>query len=160
MSMIYTFAQINAMAVIIAARIKELTTKEKIVESINEYAGLHLLTDAEKQKLAALESSRFLGTFTSLSQIPIVNAVAGSYADVDSGGGEDTQRYIFDSDKNEFVLSISLPAGETSASIKQKYEANADTNAFTDVEKQKLTDITYAANIDDFTTALDTALNS
>jgi len=47
---------------------------------------------------------------------------------------------------------------ETAASIKTKYESNADTNAYTDAEKSKLADISDAANTTDFVAALDGAI--
>ena len=107
--------------------------------SIDELPDKNIMTDAEREKLQYLESSRYLGTFLTPEDIPLVGAVAGNYADVDSGlEGVDTQRWIYDVEANKFVLAVSLPANETAESVKQKYEANPNTNAFTDSEKSKL----------------------
>ena len=61
------------------------------------------------------------------------------------------QCYLIKDDYNEWTLinPVSSFSGETAASIKAKYESNADTNAFTDTLKAKLDSITAI-----FTTAL------
>ena len=59
---------------------------------------------------------------------------------------------------SKFVKSASSVAGETAASVKTKYESNANTNAFTDAQKSKLDDLIEATDITDFTAALDGAL--
>lgn len=89
--------------------------------------------------------SPFLGTFITVADIPLDGAVTGNYADVDGGAGLDVERYIYDVTDNKFVKSTKAIAGETAASVKQKYESNADTNAFTNVEKSKLSSIGTAA---------------
>lgn len=159
MALIYTASQSDAQAGIAAAAIKNATSATNIKTKYESNANTNVFTDGEKSKLATLESSKFLGTFLNVAAIPTVNAVAGSYADVDAGAGVDVQRYIFDANDSKFVQSTSTVAGETSASIKMKYEDNADTNAFTDTEKTKLADLTYAANITSWQTAFDAALN-
>lgn len=88
--------------------------------------------------IAPAAPSPFLGTFLTVADIPLDNAVAGNYADVDGGAGLDVERYIYDATDNKFVKSNKAIAGETAASVKQKYESNLNTNAFTNVEKTKL----------------------
>lgn len=81
----------------------------------------------------------YLGTFLSPEEIPLEGSGAGNYADVDSGEADiDTERWIYDVEALKFVKAVSVPASETSESVKEKYEANLDTNAFTDLEKEKL----------------------
>lgn len=158
MTTFYTKEQINAQAAVVGARIKSATNPATLATAIDAVADRNFITDAERAKLASLESSRFLGSFLTVESIPTIGAVVGSYADVDSGVGSDTQRYIFDVNDNKFVKSISQLAGETSASIKTKYEANANTNAFTDTLKTKLEGIVEAVGITDYTAALDGAM--
>lgn len=158
MALVYTAEQSNAQAGITAAAIKNATTAAAIKAKYEGNTNTNSFTDAEKSKLASLEGSKFLGTFLSASAIPVVGAVAGSYADVDAGVGQDVQRYIFDVNDAKFVKASATVAGETSASIKTKYEANADTNAFTDSEKTKLSELSYAENITPWQTAFDAAL--
>ncbi len=105
-------------------------------------ANTNGFTDAEKTKLAGLETSRFLGTFLNVSALetahPASSALAGQYADVDGGIGSDVERYILDDTDNTWKPAGGTPTSETAASIKTKYESNADTNAFTDAEKANL----------------------
>ena len=84
------------------------------------------------------ESSRFLGTFLTSDDIPLDKAVAGSYADVDAGPGETVSRWIYDVDSGAFVQATGKVAGESSISVKEKYESNPNTNAFTDSLRSKL----------------------
>src|SRR5699024_217265 len=77
------------------------------------------------------------GVFTSKAALDagVSNPVAGDYADVDAGVGHDAERYIWDSNDNKWVAQASA-TGITAAQVKQMYESNPDTNAFTDTEKQ------------------------
>lgn len=157
MAIFYTKAQVDQQAGVIGQRLK--TLKSDLTEKIDQSK----LTPEEREKLASLESSKFLGVYLTSSAIPTEGAVAGNYADVDAGLGEDAERWIFDPTDNKFVKATALVAGETSASIKEKYEANPNTNTFTDADKAKLdglvkTDIEYATSIDDFLLALTTAM--
>lgn len=104
-------------------------------------------TPAEKSKLAALESSRWKGEFTSLSalQAALPTSEPGDYANVDAGTGQDVERYIWDSSDNQWVKSVSAPPALTPAQIKAEYESNPDTNAFTDAEKSKLAGVAPGA---------------
>jgi len=114
----------------------DLSIKTKYENNSNTNA----FTDLEKSKLSGLESSKFLGEFISLSalQSAFSSAPIGSYAYVDTGSGQDVQSYIWDSTDSEWVLQLGASTQETPASIKTKYESNADTNVFTDFEKSKL----------------------
>jgi len=97
-------------------------------------------TTAEKNKLAGLESSHFKGTFVDLDALQTTYPTSndGDYADVDSGAGEDVKRYIWDSSDSSWVEMQGASTALTDAQIKQQYENNPDTNAFTDSLKTKL----------------------
>ena len=158
MAQYYTKQQSDGQATVIGARIKTATNPATLATKIDALPDRNFITDAERAKLSGLESSKFLGTFTLASSIPVVGAVAGSYAHVDAGIGADVELYIFDVNDNKFVKSASSIAGETAASIKTKYESNANTNAFTDAQKAKIDGLIEATDITDFTAALDGAL--
>ena len=112
----------------------------------NEYS------DTEKTKLAGLESSKFLGQYTSLSALQTAHPspLVGSYANVDLGVGNNVVRYIWDADDSSYIAQGSANPVLTDAQIKTQYEANANTNEFSDSEKTKLAGLTI-------TTALNTA---
>lgn len=115
------------------------TDPQAMATAIDALPDTNLITDAQKTKLDSLVTSKYLGTFLTLEAIPTEGAEAGNYADVDSGEPDvDTQRWIYDVESAGFVKSVSIPASETNESVKEKYEANADTNVFTDLEKLKL----------------------
>lgn len=97
-------------------------------------------TQAEKDKLSSLESSKFVGLFVSESALP-VSGSEGEYANVDGGEGNDVYRVIWDTSDNKWVKAQGVSTELTSAQIKQQYESNPDTNAFTDDEKAKLADV-------------------
>lgn len=158
MAIFYTKDQQDAQAAFIGGQLKERTAPSTLATAIYALVDNNKFTDADKAKLASLESSKFLGTFLTSSAIPTVGAVAGSYADVDAGVGSDVERWVYDANDNKFVKSASSIAGETAASIKTKYESNADTNAFTDAEKSKLAAIQEAADITSYTAAFQAAL--
>lgn len=85
--------------------------------------------------------SKFLGLFPTpeaLNTAHAATAVSGNYADVDAGVGEDVQRYIWDNDDSKFVLQQGTGGTLTGSEIKAAYEAESDTNAFTNAEKSKL----------------------
>lgn len=66
----------------------------------------------------------------------------GSYAFVDAGTITDTLMYIWDSSNSKWVQSGSTGSDEMSPSrVKQLYESNPNTNAFTDADKTKLASI-------------------
>jgi len=97
-------------------------------------------TDAEKSKLASVESSKFVGEFTSLASLQSAypTAPVGSYAYVDTGVGQPVEKYIWDNNDSQWELQQGQSTAETPATIKTKYESNPDTNAFTDSEKTNL----------------------
>lgn len=105
-------------------------------------ADTNAYTDSEKTKLSGLESSKFLGEFVSLValQTAFPSPSIGSYAYVDTGAGQDVEKYLWDSTDSQYVLQQGSTTEETPASIKSKYESNANTNAFTDTEKATLAD--------------------
>ena len=97
-------------------------------------------TTAEKNKLAGLESSRFKGKFLDLDALNQAYQTAedGDYADVDAGEGDDVKRYVWDSSDSVWIQMRGVSTELTDAEVKQKYENNPDTNAFTDAYKAKL----------------------
>lgn len=120
-----------------------VTDPLEMANAIDALEDKNILSDAQKAKLEALKTSKYLGTFLTPEEIPLEGAESGNYADVDSGEPDvDTERWIYDADSLKFVKSVSIPASETSESVKEKYESNPDTNAFTDLEKTKLEEIT------------------
>lgn len=120
---------------------------------VDKITGLGLsqesFTTEEKEKLASLESSHFRGEFVSLTalqtEVPVGNA--GDFAYVDAGAGSNSVMYIWSTSDNEWQLAQSTPTDETPESIKEKYESNADTNAYTDIEKSKLVGIASGAEV-------------
>ena len=100
----------------------------------------NVFTDAEKAKLGGLSSSRFLGVYPTLSNLRAAHPAppAGSFAYVDAGANVDIVSYIWDANDTKYVPQASGNTQETPESVKAKYEANDDTNAFTDAEKAKL----------------------
>jgi hypothetical protein len=119
-------------------------------------------TDAEKSKLAGLEDQKFLGTYTSLSALQTAHPspAVGSFAHVDAGVGNSVETYAWDDSDDEYVLQGSSSTSETASSVKSKYESNADTNAFTDAEKSKLTNVETNATADQTDTEIETAYNN
>ena len=155
MTTFYTTEQIDEQAGVIGKYLKTIST------DLTEYIDTSVLSAEEKQKLASLESSKFLGTFLTSDDIPLDKAVAGSYADVDAGVGETVSRWIYDVDSGAFVRATGEVAGETSASVKEKYESNPNTNAFTDNHKttlEALQGLAPAATIESFLDAFNTAM--
>lgn len=111
---------------------------EDMALAIDALPDKNIMTDAQKDKLEALKTSKYLGTFLTSEEIPLEGAESGNYADVDSGEDVNTERWIYDADSLKFVKAITVPASETAESVKEKYESNDDTNTFTDLEKTKL----------------------
>lgn len=107
-------------------------------------------TQAEKDKLSSLEGSKFVGLFVSEGALPLSGS-EGDYANVDGGVGIDVYRVIWDSSDNKWVKMQGVSTDLTPAQIKQQYESNPDTNAFTDDEKAKLDSVDdgATANRDD-----------
>lgn len=97
-------------------------------------------TSGEKAKLAGLDGSHFKGLHAGLAALQAAHpsAVAGDYADVDSGSGADVARYIWDVSDSKWVIQSGASGSMTAAQIKTAYESNPDTNGFSDAEKAKL----------------------
>ncbi len=113
-------------------------------------------TQAEKDKLATMEGTKFKGTFLNTTALNTAwpSGQAGWYADVDAGAGVPAKRYIWDAQEG-WVSSTGTIAGETAESIRTKYLSNAGTEEFTTAYKDKLDSITAI-----FTTALKTAYDN
>src|SRR5690606_28686634 len=124
-------------------------------EKVNVEPGKQLsdenYTLAEKQKLASLEGSKFKGVYPSLTALNTAHPTAepGAYADVDSTG-VDVVRYIWDVSDSEWIPQQSgTPL--TASQVKQLYESNPDTNAYTNTEKTKLSGIQTGAQVNTVT---------
>jgi len=157
MSEVYTKAQSDAQATVIGNRINTRTSAAHIVSEIAAANDQNLVSDAQLASISNIPDDHFKGTFTSLAAIPTAGAVSGDYALLAVTDGDDTQA-IWDDDAGAWIDTGAAATGETAGSIKTKYESNPNTNAFTDAEKTKLAGITDAADISDFTAALDAAL--
>lgn len=118
---------------------------------VDKVAGYGLsqenFTPAEKAKLAAIEGDRFKGTFTSLSALAAAFPTAnpGDYADVDAGAGVQVNRAIWDASDTEWVLQEGEGGLPTAAQVKDLYESNPDTYAFTGAQRTKLAGIADGA---------------
>ena len=151
----YTKTQTDQQAGIIGERLRAVRT------DLTSYVDSTKISQEERDKLAYLESSKFLGTFLTSEAIPTEGAIAGNYADVDAGVGETVSRWIYDVDSGAFVQATGEVAGETSASVKEKYESNPNTNAFTDNHKttlEALQGLAPAATIESFLDAFNAAI--
>lgn len=151
----YTQSQIDQQAGIVGQRIRKVST------DLTAYVDTKILTVEERDKLAGLESSKYLGTYLTAEAIPTEGATSGNYADVDAGPEATVERWIYDADSEVFVKSFSNIAGETSASVKAKYESNPNTNAFTDNHKttlEALQGLAPATTIESFLEAFNAAM--
>ena len=160
----YSNAEKSKLAGIEAGATGDLTGSEikTLYEALTNTNGF---TDSEKAKLAGLEPSSFLGVYTGLVGLNVAHPspVAGSFAFVDEGVGENVVTYIWDGTDSVYVLQGGTSTAETAASIKIKYESNADTNAFTDSEKTKLAGLGGGSGSmtgAEIVTAIDTELGS
>jgi hypothetical protein len=83
--------------------------------------------------------THFRGSYPSVEALEEAYPTAsdGDYAYV-GVEGEDAQLYIWDNSDSKWVDGGGAGVEETPASIKTKYESNANTNAFTDTDKAKL----------------------
>lgn len=157
---VYTKAQVDGIATVIGDRIKNRTNETHIIGVISSANDANVITDAERAAIATIEPSKFLGQFPDLAALNTAHQATGApgqYATLVNTGSDDTEA-IWDADAGAFIDSGAAVTGETAASVKTKYESNANTNAFTDAEKSKLAALSVAAAITDFTSALDAAL--
>jgi hypothetical protein len=104
-------------------------------------------TTEEKDKLASLDGNHFKGDFPTLEDLQATypTASSGDYAYV-GGAGEDVVNYIWDSSDSQWVIGGGGTA-ETPASIKEKYESNPDTNAYTNSEQETVSTIGNVSNL-------------
>ncbi|MDR3280927.1 MAG: hypothetical protein LBT23_10475 [Synergistaceae bacterium] len=126
-------------------------TPKQLALKVDKVTGKGLSTNdyttAEKTKLAGLESSHFKGEFTTIAALNAITGALGDYAYVDAGSGADVTSYVWDSSNSKWVEQKGVTTAETPASIKTKYESNADTNAFTDALQTKLNGIAAGAQV-------------
>jgi hypothetical protein len=113
---------------------------EEIKAAYESNPNTNAFTDAEKAKLSSLSSSRFLGVYPTLSNLQAAHPApaVGSFAYVDVSSSADIMSYIWDANSTKYVPQASGNTQETPESIKEKYEVNDDTNAFTDAYKAQL----------------------
>jgi len=110
-------------------------TSSEIKTAYELNANTNSFTDDEKNKLAGLQSSHFKGTYSSHALLVAAHPgpnEEGSYAYVHDGVNE--QFWIWDHSGDIWELSAAA-GGLNGATIKLMYEAEADTNAFSDSEK-------------------------
>lgn len=124
------------------------------VDKVNGYGlSQENFTTPLKDKLAGLESSKYKGTYPSLSALQSAhsNPVEGSYADVDMGVGTETLRHIWDKSNNQWVGQAGMSTTLTGSQIKQMYEDQEDTNAFSDEYKGVLDNLEDFIGLPDYT---------
>lgn len=131
----HTTAQVTGLDTALGSKVDKVTGKG--LSDTN-------FTQAEKTKLSSLESSKFVGLFANEGALP-TTGVEGAYANVDGGVGSDVFRVIWDTSDKKWVRVKGISTELTAAQIKQQYESNPDTNAFTDSQKTKLTGIATGA---------------
>ena len=92
-------------------------TQAALANKVDKVVGKGLstndFTDPLKTKLEWLQGSHFRGTFVDLAalQAGVANPVAGDYADVDAGVGQDVERYIYDVDDAAWIKQGSVAPG-------------------------------------------------
>lgn len=160
MSVRYTKAQIDSIATEIGTRIKNNTSAATIKTNYESNANTNAFTDAEKTKLASIDATHYLApvqdttalaalteaSLTDKARVFVEDATTDYFYNATAGSGD-----IAPADQTGgtgFWLQVTA-SGETAASIKTKYESNADTNAFTDAEQTKLAGITTGATAND-----------
>lgn len=105
-------------------------------------------TTAEKDKLASLESSLFLGVYSSLAELEAAHPTSdrpGEYAFIPTG--VNIYMFVWDNITEMWVTLGSGSEAITAEQVKTLYESNPDTNAFTNAEKTKLGDIQPGAQV-------------
>lgn len=101
-------------------------------------------TTQEKDKLSLLEEPMFKGMFSSYAELVAAypTGQAGNYAQVAGAPGEPSTTYSWDVVTGQWVEQVPEASPEQ---VKQLYESNPDTNAFTDPEKSKLAGVATGA---------------
>lgn len=114
-------------------------------------------TADEKTKLSGLENVHYKGWFTSLASLEAAYPAPeeGSHALVDDVAGSLVYIWKTDVEPPIWEAKVGESTEITAAQVKTYYESNPDTNAFTDAEKTKLSNITSA-----FTTVLKTSYDN
>ena len=151
---VYSEAQIDALMAIVGNRITNETDPETVRAFLNALADTNFVTDAQLAAIATIEPTKYKGSFADLASIPTVGAGSGDYATIIVAGGDDTNA-IWDDDAGAWIDTGSAVTGETAATVKSKYESNADTNALTDALLTKLNDLSIAASTASAIAALD-----
>lgn len=100
-------------------------------------------TTQQKGKLAGLDNSKYKGIYTSVAALQNANVQqAGAYAYVDLGIPDGIRLFIYDySNAQQWVQQVGEHGIQTPASIKDKYQQNQNTEAFTTQLKNKLNSI-------------------
>lgn len=108
-------------------------------------------TTDEKNKLANLESSLFLGVYSSLAELEAAHPTSdrpGEYAFIPSGGN--IYMFVWDVVTERWVTIGTGSEAITAEQVKILYESNPNTNAFTDADVSNLsTALTTANNAND-----------
>jgi len=139
-------ASVDGLQLVLGALESDVSTlsSDKVDKQVGKGLSDTNFTQAEKDKLSSLESSKFVGLFVSESALPLSGS-DGDYANVDGGVGSDVYRVLWDSSDNKWVKMQGVSTDLTPAQIKQQYESNPDTNAFTDDDKAKLASVANGA---------------
>jgi len=138
-------------------------SNKSVLDSIGDAGSGQIITLSERNKVAAMDVAHYgtpLQTTVELSAIPeadcndkerryVEDELSDYFYDETAGTGD-----IAPDDQTGgtgFWRKVSV-GGETAASIKTKYESNANTNAFTDAEQTKLGNITSTGSGEIITT--------
>lgn len=123
------------------------TALNQKVDKVNGYQlSQEDYTTEEKNKLAGLESSLFLGVYGSLAELEAAHPTSdrpGEYAFIPAGGN--IYMFVWDTITRMWVTIGSGSEAITAEQVKTLYESNPDTNAFTNNEKTKLAGIAAGA---------------
>lgn len=114
-------------------------------------------TQAEKDKLAAIEDPKYKGGFPNLAALQTDfpegtgqtwhQNKGGWKANVDGGVDEDVVEYLWDASDLKWVLQLGKIYAETPETIQQKYESLPDRNGYTNADKSKLNGIEAGAQV-------------
>lgn len=90
-----------------------------------------------------IKHSKYIGHYVDLDSLiaAIPEPTPGDYADVDAGEGHPVVRYIWDETDQKWEAQVGVSTQLTGEQIKEMYEGEANTNAFTDKDKEKLDDL-------------------
>lgn len=124
-------------------------------------------SDSEKAKLGSIDATHYLPPLADLTALAaltgmtdkarcyVESEITDYFYDKQATSG-DVEAPVADGGWWKKVVS----SGETAASIKTKYESNADTNAYTDAEKTKVGAIESGATADQSDAEIETAYNN